>query len=226
MCLSNIELVNESGEHLHRDIIDFSQYESLDENTLWELSKTRYEITVACSKLYKRDIWDDIRFPIGKIHEDEAVLHKVISKSKKITAINDRCFSYRQNSNSIMGSGFQYKNIALSEVLEDRLRYFLDKNNQEMAIYTFGTGSRVLLRALFELKDCNITKDAYFKKLKRDYKRFALDIIRTIPEFKIITRMLIFCVNIRLYGLIRKQTRKSYITTKATLTSPERTELE
>jgi hypothetical protein len=123
-----------------------------------------------------------------------------------------------------MGIGFQYKNIALSEVLEDRIQYFLDNKNFDMAIYTFGTGSRVLLRALFELKDCNITKDAYFKKLKRDYKRFAVSIIRTMPEFKIIIRMITFCVNIRLYGLIRKYTRVHSTTrTKVTLTSPELT---
>lgn len=47
----------------------------------------------ACNKLYKKEIFKDIRYPKGKIHEDEYVIHRIFYKCRKIAAI-DKSFIF------------------------------------------------------------------------------------------------------------------------------------
>ncbi len=55
----------------------------------------------ACNKLYKRGIFDSLRFPVGKLHEDEFVFHEVILRCEKIACIPDKLYNYFQRSGSI-----------------------------------------------------------------------------------------------------------------------------
>jgi glycosyltransferase involved in cell wall biosynthesis len=59
--------------------------------------------TVACCKLYRADLFQTIRFPVGKIHEDEFVSHLVFGHCKRVSCIADRLYFYVQRKNSIMG---------------------------------------------------------------------------------------------------------------------------
>ena len=56
----------------------------------------------ACAKLYKTELFDDIRFPKGKLYEDLGTTYKVYAKSSKSVLINRVIYYYFQNINSIM----------------------------------------------------------------------------------------------------------------------------
>lgn len=57
---------------------------------------------VAWNKLYKRNIIGSIRFPVGKIHEDEFFTYKVIANAKKLILVPEAIYYYRQRTGSIM----------------------------------------------------------------------------------------------------------------------------
>lgn len=60
-----------------------------------------YGAVNAWSKLYRRELFDGIRFPEGHVYEDLATTHKVIYKAKRIVIIDDPLVYYnrfRQNS--------------------------------------------------------------------------------------------------------------------------------
>ncbi len=54
------------------------------------------------NKLYKKYIFDDIRFPYGKLCEDQFVIHKELFKAKKVSYILKPLYYYVQRSDSIM----------------------------------------------------------------------------------------------------------------------------
>lgn len=83
---------------------------------------------VAWNKLYKKEIFDTLRFPFGKQHEDEFVIHHVIAKSKKITCVEDELYFYLQREGSIMAQKFNVKFMDYGEALIDR--YYLTKNKK------------------------------------------------------------------------------------------------
>lgn len=51
--------------------------------------------------LYKKELWNDIRFPEGKIFEDTSTIYKVLLKSNNIKVINEGLYVYRYNNESL-----------------------------------------------------------------------------------------------------------------------------
>lgn len=56
------------------------------------------------TKLYKRNIFEQIRFPEGRYYEDLAVTYKLLSKAKKLIRIQRPLIHYRQRRGSITQS--------------------------------------------------------------------------------------------------------------------------
>lgn len=48
----------------------------------------------ACNKLYKRNLFDDILFPDGKVLEDLAVMYKLINRSSKVFVNSESLYNY------------------------------------------------------------------------------------------------------------------------------------
>lgn len=90
-------------------IQNFSNIELL---RLFFMKKT-VELTVAWNKLYRRQLFftsEHIRYPVGKLHEDEFTTYRLVHEAKKIMVIPDALYYYVQRSASIM-SAFKPKNL-------------------------------------------------------------------------------------------------------------------
>lgn len=68
---------------------------------------------IACNKLYKRKVFfspSHIRFPVGKLHEDNFTIYKLFFESDIIVVISKPLYYYVQRSGSIMAN-FNMQNI-------------------------------------------------------------------------------------------------------------------
>lgn len=73
--------------------------------------------TSASGKMYSKDLWKDLRFPIGWLFEDYATIYKVIMASMgKIVFFADYNYYYRPNPNSITQTAFYHKKMQFYEV--------------------------------------------------------------------------------------------------------------
>lgn len=67
----------------------------------------------ACGKLYKRYVFDNLVFPVGRLHEDEFIAHRVLSLCKRITYIDVNLYYYfRGNNESICASTMTDKRLS------------------------------------------------------------------------------------------------------------------
>lgn len=82
---------------INREKIRFTSEEALD-----TLLSGRDFCAVAWNKLYKKNVIGNIRFPIGKIHEDEFFSYKVIANANTLVLVPEAIYYYRQRSGSIM----------------------------------------------------------------------------------------------------------------------------
>ena len=57
---------------------------------------------VVWGKLFKRDVWDGIEFPVGRINEDAWVFAEVMSKCNRIAISPEPLYFYRKREGSIM----------------------------------------------------------------------------------------------------------------------------
>lgn len=90
---------------------------------------------VAWNKLYKKCLFDDIRYPIGKIHEDEFIIHHLIGLCNKIVYTDAELLYYFQREGSITGS-YNIKRLDLFDALDDRLDYFFNKKENKLYALT------------------------------------------------------------------------------------------
>lgn len=83
---------------------------------------------VAWNKMYKKQIFDNVRFPKGKIHEDAYTAHKLFWNAKKIVVSNLYLYWYLQRADSIIGKKFSVKRLDSIEASREK-REFFKKNN-------------------------------------------------------------------------------------------------
>ena len=90
--------------------------------------------TVVWNKLYKASLFNGIRFPVGKQHEDEFVTHRVLWSAASFSSVPQPLYFYRQRSNSIMGSGFNAGTQDAFEALEQRASFYRLQEDEELAV--------------------------------------------------------------------------------------------
>lgn len=84
------------------------EFEISKEKCLMELTKAEIQ-SYAWNKVYKVNLFDDIRFPKGRNYEDQAIMHLIVEKSTKIKYCNKAFYNYYQNQNGITHT-VNYKN--------------------------------------------------------------------------------------------------------------------
>ena len=90
--------------------------------------------TVVWNKLYKASLFNDIRFPVGKQHEDEFVTHRVLWSAASFSTVSQPLYFYRQRSNSIMGLGFNVGTQDAFEALVQRASFYRLQEDEELAV--------------------------------------------------------------------------------------------
>ena len=89
--------------------------------------------TVVWNKLYCASLFDGIRFPVGRQHEDEFVTHRVLWKAASVSSTAQAIYFYRQRSDSIMGSGVSAKTQDAFVALEERASFYRLQGDEELA---------------------------------------------------------------------------------------------
>ena len=91
------------------------------------------------NRLYKKSCINDIRFPVGKVHEDAFWSYRVIANAKKVSIFEKPCYFYWQRNESIMGQAYSEKRLDLLDAYLDEMN-FVEENYPEIlgkAVYLF-----------------------------------------------------------------------------------------
>ena len=109
----------------------------------------------AWAKLYRIELFQDIKFPKGKIYEDYGTVYKLFYNSKKVVLGDAKKYFYFQRENSIMNNTFSLKNMDRAELTEEFLNFIKEKSPElEGASYT-----RALISYSMLLRDCPNTAE-------------------------------------------------------------------
>ena len=132
----------------------------------------------ACLKLYKKELFDTLRFPYGKTNEDFAVMYKLFNVSEKITYISDILYHYYYRENSITSSEFSYKQFDKVDNCYEMIDY-IKKHNKQLLTYAKNYLSRQSLYLILTLMERNIVIQykKRFNELRNNIKRNCIEII-------------------------------------------------
>ena len=105
---------------------DESKTELLTQRQAFEcfFNERNVNMVVAPNKLYRRHLFDAVRYPVGQIHEDEAVIHEIIGAAPTVAWVSEEHYLYREAPNSITTSKFSLKRLDEMYAKEQRIRWF------------------------------------------------------------------------------------------------------
>lgn len=130
LVLTNFKSINEDGTCAYdreQSPIRAGVYEAKEIfPRLYEYLNWYY--VVAWNKLYHRSIFEELRFPVGRIHEDEYVISQVLWKAEKIACLEEEEYNYVfKRPGAIMAESQKIRYHFLFEALEGRHNFYLDK---------------------------------------------------------------------------------------------------
>lgn len=132
----------------------------------------------ACDKLFSRNLFEELRFPVGKYNEDIYIMTQIIHQAGKIVHIGDAKYYYFHRLDSITTENFSEKKLDLLEanqkVTELVKKYY---PHLEMKVESFNLKGIIYLSGLLQDKHCK-------KEYARSYNLIKKQLYNNI--FKII----------------------------------------
>lgn len=87
---------------------------------------------VAWNKLYHKSLFADLRYPIGKLHEDEFTTYKAVYQAETISVISARLYAYYQNPEGIMRSKWSPRRMHVLEAFEQQIAFAQETGRQRL----------------------------------------------------------------------------------------------
>ncbi|MBS4947261.1 MAG: glycosyltransferase family 2 protein [Streptococcus mitis] len=107
--------------------------------------------STAWGKLFKRELFNELRFPYGKYAEDQFIIWKLYLKARSIYTFNVDSYVYRINKNGL-SSVFSLKHLDYIEALEERIKSTKDLEGIDINL-SFNMYRYVLQRILGQLEE-------------------------------------------------------------------------
>ncbi len=121
------------------DTTDAFQTEALDSNS-------------ACGRLFKKSLFEQIRFPLGKLHEDRFTTYKVLFQFRQVGVIEKPLYFYYVNPEGIVHSEWTPRRMDDVEATEQQLAYFKEHNLTDVYRCTVRDYHHILVYFLRYLK--------------------------------------------------------------------------
>lgn len=152
-------------------------------------------------KLYKTILWDKIRCPEGKLHEDQYTTYKLLDLANRIVFDKHPLYFYFQRNNSIGHSNFSKRSYDLYNGIQEEYNFISKK-------YPSVRNNTKLERDIWELVFVNmmIRSKSLNKKIILKVQRHVRSDIKLInrsKHFSVIRKleMCSFALNLKLYKL-------------------------
>lgn len=156
----------------------------LGQDSMWSGDSKDYMLssayqTMAWGKLYKRELFKTKRFPVGKLHEDNAIVYRLAYEAKRVAYTKRILYGYRRRQNSIMGEeGYNLRHLDKQEFLKERLDFFIEKQEKELANLARKEYAFELLEEYGKVKKYHPDEKAILHSIQHSYQKVADDVVK------------------------------------------------
>ena len=88
---------------------------------------------MAWNKLYRRELFEEIRYPLGRIHEDEATTYRIYDKARQAAYVDRSLYGYFVTPVSIT-RGFNPRRMDWVTAVAERIDFFEEKGYRELMV--------------------------------------------------------------------------------------------
>lgn len=108
---------------------DKTEVQDIERNIVYSKQKALYELIVdknvnsfAWNKLYKKELFQNLRFPKGRVFEDTLFMYQIFEKANRVVHINEPLYYYLRRDDSILGTWPLKVEIDFCIAQQDRFR--------------------------------------------------------------------------------------------------------
>lgn len=206
LSIGSFQTVRE-GEVPSDTICNHTQLLSNMEALSYYYNKQHSDMVITWNKLYHKKLFTKVRFPEGKIHEDNFTTPLLLFHASRIVFSDAKLYYYLQRDSSIMNSNNNYdkKNNDLLDADESVALYFQTRPN--ISLYK-EAANRYIYNIIYIYEDYLRKKPVNNKELIKLRKRYRYGYYHYIkpyhfPLFKKINFTLFLC-STRLFFILRK----------------------
>lgn len=198
------------GKVSNKKIRDYNEFILTSQEALRVFLFTNVVDVVAWNKLYKTELFNDIRYEVGKLFEDHYTTYKLLDKAQLIYYTTLPLYNYCKRKNSIGGAKFSKKNYQLKEALDEECKYI--KCNYPGIIKEVDLGYILWLIVLYDKIILSGQKDMELEKCIREYIRNNINYIKKIKHISLVKKLQLYIlwINPKVYKNIYKMYLKKY----------------
>ena len=83
---------------------------------------------------------ENVKFPVGRVHEDEFTVHLFLDQCDQIACVKEELYFYVQRAGSIMNSNISIRKLDAVRAMWDRYVFYRKKGYKEEALRTLEKG--------------------------------------------------------------------------------------
>lgn len=131
--ICSFRIVDDIGKTLGEEHVPLENKTGRDilENVL---KPSGYNLVVIWNKLYKKELFQQLRFDEGKTYEDEYIHYKLFWNCKNISVVDECLYNYVKRQGSITGTGMTMDRLSMLEEFQ-KLRMDFYQNKKERYLY-------------------------------------------------------------------------------------------
>ncbi len=143
--------------------------------------------TIAVNKLYARDIFENYRYPVGRIHEDEFLTYKLLYRAKTVAWVDAQLYTYYRRDDSIMGK-YSIRRLDGIDAVKEQGDFFkgIDKSlyiDRRITLIVLYVKHLKIIRTMPEHRKTYLSRRKEFRSvLRKNKKTLGIGIIKT-PTF-------------------------------------------
>ena len=109
------------------------EYHALSADDYYCPEERRGEVpAIACAKLYHKSLFNSLRFPVGKLHEDEFTTYLAVYRAGKVGVTREALYAYYQNPVGIMLSRWTPRRLDILEATENQIAFARENGSQRL----------------------------------------------------------------------------------------------
>lgn len=172
-------------------------------NTQAYFCTERANAAAACGKLLPRECFASLRFPVGKLHEDEFTTYKILFRWEETAVVDAPLYAYFQNPDSITNSAWNPRRLHKAQALLERADWFRERGNPEMYAQSLLACFYYLTVMDGEISACGKeTVTAYRPEVRQELKNLQKRIRAELPRTSR-KKLAYYTLNWKLPGLMR-----------------------
>ena len=141
-----------------------------------EEAYTNWYSAFAWGKLYSKDVFEEIRYPVDILYEDVTIWYKILFSQEYITIVDEPLYYYFQRSDSIVNSDWTPRNLARIKAWDDQLLFFDKYGNDDLLNTTAKYYCQIASQEYESIKKSNRLSE----REKKQYKSFISKKLRKV----------------------------------------------